>query len=107
MKTIFLIPFLFPLLLACEENNGIILPLSPIHKEAVVEQTEPDTTDPTTDPGTPTDTPSDTTGQTTPVEPQTPVVIPEDAILVTNPLMEAYLAEVYYPEGDWSYSKIR
>lgn len=94
---------LFPLLIACDDNNGIILPLSPIHKEAVVEPADPD---PATDPATPSDTPSDTTGQTTPVEPEPPVVIPEDAILVTNPQMEKYLEEVNYPEGDWTYSKI-
>ena len=91
---------LFPLLLGCNDQN-VITPPDNSHKQAVVEDT------PTT-PETPPEQEDTTTTPVTPpnTDPEPPVVIPEDAILVTNPSMEAYLEEVNYPEGDWSYSKI-
>ena len=91
---------LFPLLLGCNEQN-VITPPDNSHKQAVVEDT------PTT-PETPPEQEDTTTTPVTPpnTDPEPPVEVPEDAILVTNPSMEAYLEEVNYPEGDWSYSKI-
>ena len=87
---------LLPLLLACG-GNETITPPQETHKQAVVDSTQI--------PVTP-DVPDTPDTSDTPDTPDEPVVIPEDAILVTNPLMEAYLSEVTYPEGDWTYSKI-
>lgn len=85
---------LIALLLACSGKNEITPP-APIEKQAVV-----DTTAQVTTPQGP-DEPGGNGGTG-----DTGVVIPEDAILVTNAYMEKYLEEVHYPEGDWSYSKI-
>ena len=97
---------LLPLLFGCEDS-GVIAPPEDTHKQAIVDDTTPpvnpqEPADTTTTPE-PADT---TTTPATPTDPEPPVEIPEDAILVTNPLMEVYLEEVNYPEGDWSYSKI-
>ncbi|MBP5571285.1 MAG: tyrosine-protein phosphatase [Bacteroidales bacterium] len=89
----------FSLLLSCGGNEAI-LPPSPHGKQAVVDSTQTPVV-----PDVP-DKPDTTEIPEVPETPETPEEIPEDAILVTNPLMEAYLSEVTYPEGDWTYSKI-
>ena len=72
-----------PLLIGCTDPDPIVVPPPP-EKEDVEEPKE--------DPAQPEEDD----------EPE----MPADAILVTNPYMEAYLAEVHYQEGDFSYSKI-
>ena len=89
----------FSLLLSCGGNEAI-LPPSPHGKQAVVDSTQTPVVPDVPDKPDTTETPE------VPETPETPEEIPEDAILVTNPLMEAYLEEVNYPEGDWTYSKI-
>lgn len=90
MKPLIPVFLVIPLLLACQKPYEIVVP-APIPKVAIVDSTQI----------TPPE-PEEPEEPDVPEEPQ----VPEDAILVTNPYMEAYLEEVHYPEGDFSYSKI-